>query len=60
MLLFRHCTLLQNANRLQTSSTSYQQSSRKAEFLEKVNKVLTRESTREGKGLLLGNGKESQ
>lgn len=60
MLLRRHCTLLQNANRPKTSSTGYQQSSRKAEFLEKINKVLTGKGTRERKVLLPGSVKESE
>lgn len=58
MLLLRHCTLMQNANSSKTSSTSYQQSFRKADFLEQINKVLTGEVTRERKGLLPGSVKE--
>lgn len=60
MLLLRHCTLLQNANRPKTSSTGYQQSSRKAELLKKINKVLTGKGARGREGLLPGNVKESQ
>lgn len=59
MLLLRHCTLMQNANRHKTS-TSYQQSFRKADFLEQINKVLTGKVTRERKGLLPGSVKELQ